>query len=74
MKITKIETFRVAVPLIKPFKTALRTVTIADSVYVKITCENGIVGWGEAPPTLVITGDSLKTSKHPFMKCSNLIY
>jgi L-Ala-D/L-Glu epimerase len=61
VKITRIETFRVAVPLIKPFKTALRTVTIADSVYVKITCENGIVGWGEAPPTLVITGDSLKS-------------
>jgi len=59
MIIEQIETFRVAVPLIKPFKTALRTVTTAESIFVKITCDNGIVGWGEAPPTVVITGDSL---------------
>lgn len=59
MKIERIETCRVAVPLIKPFKTALRTVTTAESIIVKITCDNGIVGWGEAPPTVVITGDSL---------------
>ncbi|MFE8700641.1 mandelate racemase/muconate lactonizing enzyme family protein [Cytobacillus sp. FJAT-54145] len=59
MKIVNVETFKVAVPLIKPFKTALRTVEVADSIFVKITCDNGIVGWGEAPPTLVITGDSL---------------
>ncbi|WP_042455437.1 mandelate racemase/muconate lactonizing enzyme family protein [Neobacillus dielmonensis] len=59
MKIEQVDTFRVAVPLIKPFKTALRTVTTAESVYVKITCDNGIVGWGEAPPTVVITGDSM---------------
>lgn len=59
MKIEQIETFRVAVPLTKPFKTALRTVTTAESIFVKITCDNGITGWGEAPPTVVITGDSL---------------
>ncbi|MDQ0217367.1 dipeptide epimerase [Peribacillus cavernae] len=59
MKIDKIETFRTAVPLIKPFKTALRTVHTAESIFVKITCDNGISGWGEAPPTVVITGDSL---------------
>jgi L-Ala-D/L-Glu epimerase / N-acetyl-D-glutamate racemase len=61
MIIEQIETFRVAVPLIKPFKTALRTVTTLESIFVKITCDNGIVGWGEAPPTVVITGDSLSS-------------
>ncbi|WP_066069009.1 mandelate racemase/muconate lactonizing enzyme family protein [Neobacillus soli] len=59
MIIEQIETFRVAVPLIKPFKTALRTVTTAEAIFVKVSCDNGIVGWGEAPPTVVITGDSL---------------
>ncbi|RFU61069.1 mandelate racemase/muconate lactonizing enzyme family protein [Bacillus sp. V59.32b] len=59
MKLAKMETFRVAVPLIKPFKTALRTVETAESVFVKVTCDNGIIGWGEAPPTIVITGDSI---------------
>lgn len=59
MIIEKIETFRIAVPLKKPFKTALRTVTVAEAIFVKVSCDNGIIGWGEAPPTLVITGDSL---------------
>ncbi|RSD24426.1 dipeptide epimerase [Mesobacillus subterraneus] len=59
MIIENIQTFRTAVPLTKPFKTALRTVTVAEAIIVKITCDNGITGWGEAPPTLVITGDSL---------------
>ncbi|OIK13677.1 dipeptide epimerase [Bacillus sp. MUM 13] len=75
MNIIKIETFRVAVPLIKPFKTALRTVEIAESVYMKLTCDNGISGWGEAPPTLVITGesmDSIESSIHKVLKPSLL--
>ncbi|WP_042221441.1 mandelate racemase/muconate lactonizing enzyme family protein [Oceanobacillus manasiensis] len=59
MNIKDIETFRAAIPLHTPFKTALRTVTVAETVLVKITCDDGITGWGEAPPTHVITGDSL---------------
>lgn len=59
VKILQVETYRVAVPLIKPFKTALRTVEVAESIIISLTCDNGIVGWGEAPPTHVITGESL---------------
>ncbi|WP_050614524.1 dipeptide epimerase [Bacillus testis] len=59
MIIENIETFKQCVPLTKPFKTALRTVAQAESIIVKITCDNGIIGWGEAPPTHVITGDSM---------------
>lgn len=80
MKIEQIETYKAAVPLIKPFKTALRTVTVAESVIVKITCDNGIIGWGEAPPTVVITGDSMSSIEFaiqeviaPFLKNKNLL-
>lgn len=59
MRIQAIETIPVAVPLTKPFKTALRTVTTAYAIYVKVTTVDGRAGWGEAPPTHVITGDSL---------------
>ncbi|REB08039.1 dipeptide epimerase [Sporosarcina sp. BI001-red] len=59
MKIQSIELATVAVPLRKPFKTALRTVHTAYSTYVKVTTEDGKSGWGEAPPTHVITGDSM---------------
>ncbi|WP_026907697.1 mandelate racemase/muconate lactonizing enzyme family protein [Paucisalibacillus globulus] len=59
MKIQHIEIYQAAIPLKKAFKTALRTVTVAETIVVKVTCDNGIVGWGEAPPTHVITGDTL---------------
>ncbi len=71
MKINTIDTYRIQVPLIKPFKTALRIANTADSVYVKIQCDNGLVGWGEATATAVITGDtlqSIETAIHDFYK------
>ncbi|MFD1064482.1 dipeptide epimerase [Oceanobacillus locisalsi] len=59
MKVVDLALYHSSIPLHTPFKTALRTVTVAESIVVKITCDNGITGWGEAPPTHVITGDSL---------------
>lgn len=64
MLIQSIETFDVAVPLTKPFKTALRTVTTAYSVYVKVTTSEGLIGYGEAPPTHVITGESMDSIRY----------
>lgn len=64
MYIKSIETFDVAIPLTKPFKTALRTVTTAYSVYVTIVTSDGLVGYGEAPPTHVITGESMDSIRY----------
>lgn len=61
MKVVNLETFKVAVPLKKPFRTSLRVVEALDSIYLKVTCNNGIVGWGEAVPIPVLTGESLKS-------------
>lgn len=61
MIIQGIETKRMAVPLNKPFKTALRTVETAYSVVVMVHTDDGKTGWGEAPPTVVITGDSMES-------------
>lgn len=58
MKIISIETGHISVPLKKPFKTALRTVNRVEDVLVKITTDCNMVGYGEAPPTGVITGDT----------------
>lgn len=46
MKIARIDVFQSAVPLKKAFKTALRTVTVAESVVVKVTTDDGLIGWG----------------------------
>lgn len=60
MRISDVQLERLSVPLKKPFKTALRTVDTAHSVVVRLLCDDGKVGWGEAPPTVAITGDSLE--------------
>ena len=58
MKITQIRLGRISVPLRTPFKTALRTVSSVEDVIVEIHTDCGAVGYGEAPPTGVITGDT----------------
>jgi L-Ala-D/L-Glu epimerase len=68
VKIIDIEVWRQSIPLIKPFKTALRTVERAESVMVKVSSDCGRVGWGEAPATVVITGDSLESIEAAIVK------
>lgn len=58
LKIKEIEIGEIFVPLVTPFKTALRTVENVEDIVVKITTDTGEVGFGEAPPTAVITGDT----------------
>ena len=61
MRIRKIQTGRVHIPLKVPFKTALRTVESVEDVIVRIETDTGEEGFGEAPPTAVITGDTLES-------------
>ena len=59
MKIVDIQTDEIFIPLATPFKTALRTVTHLEDVVVMVVADDGQVGYGEAPPTAVITGDTI---------------
>lgn len=43
------------------FATALRSVTHADDIVLRIETDAGVVGWGEAPPTPQITGETHET-------------
>lgn len=58
MKIAKILVGKVAIPLKTPFITALRRVDVAEDVIVKVVTDDGHTGFGNAPATVVITGDS----------------
>ncbi len=58
MKITEVKLGMISVPLRVPFKTALRTVNSVEDVIVEIHTDEGAIGYGEAPPTGVITGDT----------------
>ncbi len=58
MKLKEIAIGYIEIPLVTPFKTALRTVNSVNDLIVKVTAEDGTEGYGEAPPTAVITGDT----------------
>ena len=58
MKITDIRYGMLRVPLKTPFKTALRTVEMVEDIVVEIHTDTGNIGYGEAPATAVITGDT----------------
>ena len=58
MKITDIRFGMLRVPLKTPFKTALRTVDTIEDIVVSVHTDTGHVGYGEAPATAVITGDT----------------
>ncbi|HJW46151.1 MAG TPA: dipeptide epimerase [Lysobacter sp.] len=58
MKITGIRLGKLHVPLRTPFKTALRTVDAVEDIVVELHTDSGHIGYGGAPATAVITGDT----------------
>ena len=58
MRICDIQAGEVRIPLRKPFRTALRTVENVEDILVRVVTDDGAEGFGEAPPTAVITGDT----------------
>jgi L-alanine-DL-glutamate epimerase-like enolase superfamily enzyme len=60
MKITKIETEIKHIALKTPFITALRRVESVEFVRVKVSCENKVMAFGEAPATKAITGEGIE--------------
>lgn len=58
MKITDFELGKLSVPLKAPFKTALRTVNKMEDVVVILETDTGHRGFGSAPATAVITGET----------------
>jgi L-Ala-D/L-Glu epimerase len=58
MKITEFRYGMLRVPLKTPFKTALRTIDTIEDIVISVHTDTGQVGYGEAPATAVITGDT----------------
>ena len=58
MRITELRLGTLSIPLKKPFKTALRSTDTVTTNIVALVTDTGDVGYGEAPPTAAITGDT----------------
>ncbi|HUM97663.1 MAG TPA: dipeptide epimerase [Chitinophagaceae bacterium] len=61
LTISRIELFKLSIPLIEPFTTSLGTDTDAENVLVKIFTKEGIIGLGECSPYMPINGESQDT-------------
>ena len=58
MKITNISVKAVEVPLTEPFHISLGTIYNAVSCVVRVETDEGLVGWGEGAPGVLITGEN----------------
>jgi len=61
--VVALETEVVRVPLHTPFVTALRRTEHAETLVLRLTDADGVIGWGEAPQVWRVTGDSLAGSQ-----------
>jgi o-succinylbenzoate synthase len=59
--IQQIGVYRLSVPLKEPFITSLGRDDNADNVVVKITTDQGIIGFGECSPYMPVSGESQDT-------------
>ena len=58
MQITSVETFPIGIPLAKPVQMSNVTITKSNNILVKVSTDEGIVGWGEGVEALNLTGES----------------
>lgn len=58
MRIASIESFPVVLPLTTPVRMSHVTIDVSHNVLVKVTTDDGIVGWGEGVPAMDVTGEN----------------
>lgn len=57
-RIERVTIHQLSVPLTRPFVTAVRTATAVDGLLVQVHDSDGRSGWGEAPTSWRVTGES----------------
>ncbi|MBQ0138675.1 MAG: dipeptide epimerase [Kurthia sp.] len=62
MKIKEIEIFAIKLPLVDPFIISYATYDAIKSIIVKMTTDDGIVGYGESVPDEHITGETWEST------------
>jgi len=57
-KITRVDIYKADIEFHEPFRIAIMEITSAQSLFIKITTNEGLYGLGEANPTAGITGET----------------
>src|SRR5436189_5601020 len=58
MRITSIDLFQADIPLKDPFRIAVMEMRAAANVFVRISTDSGLVGWGESSPFWKLCGET----------------
>jgi len=58
MRITRLDAWRVRLPLVEPYSIAYATTEVADNVFVRLETNSALAGYGAASPDLEVTGDT----------------
>lgn len=59
MKIKRIETLAISLPMVKPLKMAFEEVKSAENVLARVETDDGVVGWGGAGAAPTMTGETV---------------
>jgi muconate cycloisomerase len=62
MSITQLTLFKVAVPLKKVVRHASAERTVSENLVVRVTLEDGVVGYGEGVPRPYVTGETIEST------------
>jgi len=63
MRITRVEVFTAAMPMKVPFKIAIGTTTVSQSLFVRVHTDTGLVGIGEANIFTPVVGETIETAR-----------
>lgn len=58
MSIETVDIYELKLKLRRPYKISFKTITYAENLLIAIRTEEGLVGYGEAAPIKIITGDT----------------
>lgn len=62
MQIKSFQIYQAKIQLKKPFITSLGPEPFSEHIFIKVTLENGVIGWGECAPSNTINGENTATA------------
>jgi o-succinylbenzoate synthase len=62
LRIESLDIYPIKLPMVRPFRIALGSISEYEGVLVRVELSDGTYGWGEAAPEPTITGETMRTA------------